>query len=133
MRKRRGRRGGQRRRDDERAHLKPERGAGARVRADGRHSEAQARAQRDHPRHGKGNEDLFQSFYLCITFLYDVLQIQSDAEDPQQQQTEFVTKSSELFDHVVYLAEVCDVLCIAMAELPNLLTPPEARLRILLV
>ena len=70
---------------------------------------------------------------MCITFLSYVLQIQSDAEDPQQQQTEFVTKSSELFDHVVYLAEVCDVLCIAMAELPNLLTPPEVVWRILLL
>ena len=34
-------------------------------------------------------------------------------------------KQSELFDHLVYLSEVCDVLAIAMAELPNLLSPPE--------
>ena len=34
-------------------------------------------------------------------------------------------KPSELFDHHVYLSEVCDVLAIAMAELPNLLNPPE--------
>ena len=34
-------------------------------------------------------------------------------------------KSSELFDHVVYISEVCDVLSIAMAELPGLLSPPE--------
>ena len=34
-------------------------------------------------------------------------------------------KSSELFDHIVYLSEVCDVLAIAMAELPNLLAPPD--------
>ena len=34
-------------------------------------------------------------------------------------------KSSELFDHIVYLSEVCDVLAIAMAELPYLLCPPE--------
>lgn len=34
-------------------------------------------------------------------------------------------KPSELFDHLVYLSEVCDVLAIAMAELPNLLSPPE--------
>ena len=34
-------------------------------------------------------------------------------------------KSSELFDHIVYLSEVCDVLAIAMAELPNLLAPSE--------
>jgi len=34
-------------------------------------------------------------------------------------------RSSELFDHPVYLSEVCDVLCIAMAELPALLVPTE--------
>ena len=34
-------------------------------------------------------------------------------------------KQSELFDHLVYLSEVCDVLAIAMAELPNLLSPSE--------
>ena len=34
-------------------------------------------------------------------------------------------KSSELFDHIVYLSEVCDVLAIAMAELPNLLAPAD--------
>ena len=37
----------------------------------------------------------------------------------------FAMKQSELFDHLVYLSEVCDVLAIAMAELPNLLSPPE--------
>ena len=35
------------------------------------------------------------------------------------------TKTSELFDQIVYLSEVCDVLAIAMAELPNLLSPPD--------
>ena len=39
--------------------------------------------------------------------------------------TSITIKSSELFDHIVYLSEVCDVLAIAMAELPNLLSPPE--------
>jgi integrator complex subunit 2 len=34
-------------------------------------------------------------------------------------------KQSELFDHIVYLSEVCDVLSIAMAELPGLLSPAE--------
>jgi integrator complex subunit 2 len=37
----------------------------------------------------------------------------------------FSMKHSELFDHLVYLSEVCDVLAIAMAELPNLLSPSE--------
>eukprot|EP00095_Tigriopus_kingsejongensis_P000134 maker-scaffold946_size77891-snap-gene-0.17 protein:Tk00134 transcript:maker-scaffold946_size77891-snap-gene-0.17-mRNA-1 annotation:"low quality protein: integrator complex subunit 2-like" len=44
-----------------------------------------------------------------------------------------VMHPSELFDHVVYFSEVCDVLCIAMAELPNLLSPcdvAEALLRL---
>lgn len=31
-------------------------------------------------------------------------------------------KQSDLFDNGVYLEEVCDVLCIALAELPFLLT-----------
>ena len=35
------------------------------------------------------------------------------------------SKKSELFDHIVYLSEVCDVMAIAMAELPNLLSPPD--------
>lgn len=42
-------------------------------------------------------------------------------------------KPSELFDHIVYLSEVCDVLAIAMAELPSLLVPhdvAEALLRL---
>ena len=34
-------------------------------------------------------------------------------------------KRSELFDHMVYFSEVCDVLNIAMAELPSLLDPAE--------
>lgn len=71
--------------------------------------------------------DATRRLRLVLSEIMNVMgKIQADAEDPQQQQAaEFVTKSSELFDHVVYLAEVCDVLCIAMAELPNLLTPPE--------
>ena len=36
-----------------------------------------------------------------------------------------VLKASELFDHRVYLPEVCDVLAIALAELPTLLQPTE--------
>ena len=32
---------------------------------------------------------------------------------------------SELFDHRVYLAELCDVVAIALAELPVLLQPTE--------
>ena len=32
-------------------------------------------------------------------------------------------RPSELFDHKVYLNEVCDVLAIALAELPALLQP----------
>ena len=39
--------------------------------------------------------------------------------------SKIVVKPSELFDHIVYLSEVCDVLAIAMAELPSLLTPTE--------
>lgn len=38
---------------------------------------------------------------------------------------DFYHKSSELFDNPCYLAEVSDVLCIALAELPSLLPPAE--------
>lgn len=38
------------------------------------------------------------------------------------QHTDTYTKQSDLFDNGVYLEEVCDVLCIALAELPALLT-----------
>merc|ERR1711893_164982 len=34
-------------------------------------------------------------------------------------------KQSELFDHRVYLPELCDVVAIALAELPILLHPTE--------
>ena len=34
-------------------------------------------------------------------------------------------RPSELFDHKVYLNEVCDVLAIALAELPALLQPKD--------
>ena len=33
----------------------------------------------------------------------------------------------------VYLSEICDVLAIAMAELPNLLSPPEVAEALLMV
>ena len=45
--------------------------------------------------------------------------------DPSNLSSAFAMKPSELFDHLVYISEVCDVLAIAMAELPNLLSPPE--------
>lgn len=46
-------------------------------------------------------------------------------EEPGLTECPILTQSSELFDHLVYFSEVCDVLCIAMAELPNLLLPCE--------
>merc|ERR1719367_2392214 len=55
-------------------------------------------------------------------------QIQSSTKDSNEQSgtsSSFSMKQSELFDHLVYLSEVCDVLAIAMAELPVLLSPPE--------
>ena len=42
-------------------------------------------------------------------------------------------KPSELYDHQVYLSEICDVLAIAMAEIPNLLSPPEVAEALLMV
>ncbi len=51
--------------------------------------------------------------------------VQKTKEDPASNGSNWCPKSSELFDHIVYLSEVCDVLAIAMAELPNLLVPSE--------
>ena len=48
-----------------------------------------------------------------------------EVNDPSGISSTFSMKQSELFDHLVYLSEVCDVLAIAMAELPNLLSPSE--------
>lgn len=61
-----------------------------------------------------------------------LFQIQATAKDSSgdsngpQSPSSFQPRSSELFDHLVYFSEVCDVLAIAMAELPNLLSPAEA-------
>lgn len=37
------------------------------------------------------------------------------------QKSEIVTKSSELFDNDIYLEEVSDIICVALAELPSIL------------
>ncbi len=48
-----------------------------------------------------------------------------DANSSAPVSNAIVVKPSELFDHPVYLSEVCEVLAVAMAELPGLLSPPE--------
>jgi len=47
------------------------------------------------------------------------------ANPPNSPTNPLTMKASELFDHRVYLPEVCDVLAIALAELPALLQPTE--------
>jgi len=47
------------------------------------------------------------------------------ATPPSSSTSPLTLKPSELFDHRVYLPEVCDVLAIALAELPALLQPTE--------
>jgi len=47
------------------------------------------------------------------------------ATPPSSPTSPITLKPSELFDHRVYLPEVCDVLAIALAELPALLQPTE--------
>ncbi|XP_062598976.1 integrator complex subunit 2-like [Saccostrea cucullata] len=47
------------------------------------------------------------------------------ASQVRESKTEFYQKSSELFESLVYLEEVSDVLCIAQAELPALLPITE--------
>lgn len=43
----------------------------------------------------------------------------------RESKTEFYQKRSEMFESLVYLEEVADVLCIAQAELPSLLPITE--------
>jgi hypothetical protein len=40
----------------------------------------------------------------------------------QQRGQEFYLKQSDLFDNKVYVEEICDVICIALAELPAVLS-----------
>ncbi|KAG8239355.1 hypothetical protein J437_LFUL018609, partial [Ladona fulva] len=51
--------------------------------------------------------------------LSEILFIQSQVHD---QRHEFYAKQSDLFDNSVYIEEVCDVICIALAELPSILS-----------
>ena len=57
--------------------------------------------------------------------LSELLAIMGHLQKDDKKEQNYNSKTSELFDHIVYLSEVCDVLAIAMAELPNLLAPPE--------
>lgn len=43
----------------------------------------------------------------------------------QKTSNEMVIKKSELFDNDIYLEEIADIICIALAELPSLLNLPE--------
>lgn len=43
----------------------------------------------------------------------------------QKSSTEIVIKKSELFDNDIYLEEIADIICIALAELPSLLSLTE--------
>ncbi|KAK4288012.1 hypothetical protein Pmani_030992 [Petrolisthes manimaculis] len=54
--------------------------------------------------------------------LSELLLVMAQIREPRP---DFYHKSSELFDNPCYLAEVSDVLCIALAELPSLLPPAE--------
>ncbi|XP_017787146.1 PREDICTED: integrator complex subunit 2 [Nicrophorus vespilloides] len=53
--------------------------------------------------------------------LSELLFIQSQYQDSEQDQ-DFFMKPSELFDNEIYIEEISDVICIALAELPTLLT-----------
>ncbi|CAG7720553.1 unnamed protein product [Allacma fusca] len=51
--------------------------------------------------------------------LSELLLIISQMHEPRQ---EYYMKSSDLFDHFVYVEDVCDTISIALVELPNLLS-----------
>lgn len=53
--------------------------------------------------------------------LSELLFIQSQIQENESEQ-EFLMKQSELFDNDIYVEEICDVICIALAELPTILT-----------
>lgn len=56
--------------------------------------------------------------------LSELLQMQAQLTEYNQNRTvngECTVKPSELFDNDVYLEEITDVICISLAELPNLL------------
>lgn len=55
--------------------------------------------------------------------LSELLFIQSQIQDVGENhaEQEFYVKSSELFDNDIYIEEISDVICIALAELPTLL------------
>lgn len=55
--------------------------------------------------------------------LSELLFIQSQIQDvgENHSEQEFYMKSSELFDNDIYIEEISDVICIALAELPMLL------------
>jgi len=63
---------------------------------------------------------------LIFVWLSSCIKIQEHREKQHTVQTsinsEFYIKQSDLFDYPVYIPEVCDVLNIALSELPAILT-----------
>ncbi|BES96047.1 integrator complex subunit [Nesidiocoris tenuis] len=60
--------------------------------------------------------------------LSEILFISSQIQEDQQQQRSVLdtfVKHSDLFENIVYIPEICDVLSIALSELPFLLSPVE--------
>lgn len=54
--------------------------------------------------------------------LSELLFIQSQIQEQLSDDTsDFLIKQSDLFDNAVYIEEICDVICIVLAELPQLL------------
>ncbi|XP_023344126.1 integrator complex subunit 2 [Eurytemora carolleeae] len=61
---------------------------------------------------------------LVLSELMTIM-VKPQVEEGTTAPEKIVIKPSELFDHRVYLSEVCDVLTIALAELPALLQPRD--------
>lgn len=53
--------------------------------------------------------------------LSELFFIQAQIIEQNQQKSEIAVKPSELFDNEIYLEEIADIICIALAELPSLL------------
>lgn len=65
--------------------------------------------------------DVSRKVRIVLSELF-YLQSQIAEQNLSNQKGEVVIKSSELFDNEIYLEEVADIICVALAELPSVLS-----------
>ncbi|XP_053695258.1 integrator complex subunit 2 isoform X2 [Sabethes cyaneus] len=70
--------------------------------------------------------DILNKVRVVLSEIFNVqAQINEQASQTSAQKSESTTKKSELFDNDIYLEEIADIICIALAELPSLLNVLE--------